>query len=71
MDEIGVVEGTACVLDDMAVVVVFTGTSQFAPMKPSGQTQLKEEPSSEHSKGSAQGLDEQGVTSQSSPEYPS
>ena len=80
VEETAVVEGTACVLEDIAMVVlvvvvvavvVVTGISQFAPVKPSGQTQLKSDPSSEHSKGSAQGLDEQGVISQSSPEYPS
>jgi hypothetical protein len=70
-DETAVVEGTACVLEDIAIVVlvvVVTATSQLAPVKPSGQTQLKSDPSSEHSKGSAHGLDEQGVISQSSPE---
>ena len=75
-EETAVVEGTACVLEELVLediaivvlVVVVTSTSQFAPVKPSGQTQLKPEPSSEHSKGSAHGLDEQGVISQSSPE---
>ena len=70
-NETAVVEGTACVLEDIAIVVlvvVVTATSQFAPVKPSGQMQLKSDPSSAHSKGSAQGLDEQGVVSQSSPE---
>lgn len=75
-EETAVVEGTACVLEELVLediaivvlVVVVTATSQFAPVKPSGQTQLKPEPSSKHSKGSAHGLDEQGVISQSSPE---